>query len=73
MSLRLSRRRNIKNLTGRVDVRRTIRRSILDGGDPIDRAFSRKKSREYRLVIFIDVSGVAITLSARQGTPSTSR
>jgi uncharacterized protein with von Willebrand factor type A (vWA) domain len=42
MSLRLSRRRNIKNLTGRVDVRRTIRRSISDGGDPIDRAFHGK-------------------------------
>jgi uncharacterized protein with von Willebrand factor type A (vWA) domain len=42
MSLRLSRRRNIKNLTGRVDVRRTIRRSISDGGDPIDPAFHGK-------------------------------
>src|SRR5277367_1383211 len=39
MCLRLSRRRSIKNLADRLDVRRTIRRSISRGGDPIDLAF----------------------------------
>jgi uncharacterized protein len=57
MSLRLSRRRHIQNVADRVDVRRTIRRSISRGGDPIDLAFHGKKLRKQRLVIFLDVSG----------------
>jgi len=57
MSLRLTRRRHIQNLADRVDVRRTIRRSVPRGGDPIDLAFHGKKPRKHRLVIFLDVSG----------------
>jgi uncharacterized protein with von Willebrand factor type A (vWA) domain len=57
MSLRLSRRRKIKNLANRVDVRRTIRRSIPRGGDPIDLAWQGRKPRKQRLVIFLDISG----------------
>jgi uncharacterized protein with von Willebrand factor type A (vWA) domain len=57
MSLRLSRRRHVQKLADRVDVRRTIRRSIPRGGDPIDLAFYGKKPRKHRLVIFLDVSG----------------
>jgi hypothetical protein len=57
MSLRLSRRRKSKNLADRVDMRRTIRRSIPRGGDPIDLVFHGKKLRKHRLVIFLDVSG----------------
>ena len=57
MSLRLSRRRKIKNLRERVDVRRTIRRSIPRGGDPIVLAFRGRKPRKHKLVIFLDVSG----------------
>jgi uncharacterized protein len=57
MSLRLSRRHHIQNVADHVDVRRTIRRSIPRGGDPIDLAFHGKKPRKQRLVIFLDVSG----------------
>ena len=57
MSLRLARRRKIKNLAERVDVRRTIRRSIPSGGDPIVLAFRGRKPRKHKLVIFLDVSG----------------
>jgi uncharacterized protein len=57
MSLRLSRRLKIKNLADRVDVRRTIRRSISSGGDPLDLAFQGRKPRTHRLVIFLDISG----------------
>jgi len=57
MSLRLSRRHRIQNVADHVDVRRTIRRSIPRGGDPIDLAFHGKKPRKQRLVIFLDVSG----------------
>lgn len=57
MSLRLSRR--IKNIAshGRVDLRRTIRRSIGRGGDPIDLSFRSRKLQQLKLVIVLDVSG----------------
>ena len=57
MSLRLSRRIKIRELADRVDLRRTIRRSIPHGGDPIVLAFRGKKFQQHRLVIFLDVSG----------------
>ena len=57
MSLRLSRRLRIREFADRVDLRRTIRRSIHRGGDPIVLAFQGRKSQAPRLVIFLDVSG----------------
>lgn len=57
MSLRLSRRLRIREFADRVDLRRTIRRSIHRGGDPIVLAFQGRKSQVPRLVIFLDVSG----------------
>jgi len=57
MSLRLSRRRKIRNLADRVDVRRTIRRSISRGGNPIALAFQGRKPQKRRLLIFLDISG----------------
>lgn len=57
MSLRLSRR--IRNIAtqGRLDLRRTIRRSISRGGEPIDLSFRRRKLQPLKLVIALDVSG----------------
>ena len=57
MSLRLSRRLKIRELADHVDLRRTIRRSIPHGGDPIVLAFRGKKFQQHRLLIFLDVSG----------------
>jgi uncharacterized protein len=57
MSLRLSRRFKIRDLADRVDIRRTIRRSIPRGGDPIVLAFQGRKPQKQRLVIFLDISG----------------
>ncbi len=57
MSLRLSRRLKIKKLGDRVDLRRTIRRSIGQGGDPVILAHKRRKPRQSRLVILLDISG----------------
>lgn len=57
MSLRLSRRLKIRNLADRVDMRRTIRRSIPRGGDPMVLAFQGRRLRKHRLVIFLDISG----------------
>jgi uncharacterized protein with von Willebrand factor type A (vWA) domain len=57
MSLRLSRR--IKKIAshGRIDLRRTIRRSIGRGGDAIDLSFRSRKLQQLKLVILLDVSG----------------
>jgi hypothetical protein len=57
MSLRLSRRTRKVAEQGRVDLRRTIRRSIGHGGDPIDLSFRNRKLQPLKLVILLDVSG----------------
>ena len=57
MSLRLSRRIRRLATRGRVDLRRTFRRSIGHGGDPIDLSFRRRKLQPLKLVIALDVSG----------------
>jgi len=57
MSLRLSRRIRWLATRGRVDLRRTIRRSIGRGGDLIDLSFRRRKLQPLKLVIALDVSG----------------
>jgi uncharacterized protein with von Willebrand factor type A (vWA) domain len=57
MALRLSRRLKIRNFADRVDMRRTIRRSVPHGGDPVVLAFQGRKPRKHRLVIFLDISG----------------
>ena len=57
MSFRLSRRLKVRELGNRVDLRRSIRRSIAGGGDPISLAFKGRKLQKRRLVIFLDISG----------------
>ncbi len=57
MSQRLSRRLAISNRIGRVDLRRTIRRSIAHGGDPLILAYKSRKPRKNRLIVFLDISG----------------
>jgi uncharacterized protein with von Willebrand factor type A (vWA) domain len=57
MSQRLSRRLKIMQLRGQVDLRRTIRRSIGRGGEPVDLAFKAKKLQQDRLVVLLDISG----------------
>lgn len=57
MSLRLSRRIRTLAVRGRVDLRRTIRKSIGHGGDPIDLSFRKRKLQPLKLVIALDVSG----------------
>lgn len=57
MSLRLSRRLTALAPSGRVDLRRTIRRNISRGGEPIELSFKGKRRQRSRLVILLDVSG----------------
>jgi len=57
VSFRLSRRLQISETGARVDLRRTIRRSIARGGDPIELRYKGKKPQQARLIILLDVSG----------------
>jgi uncharacterized protein len=57
-SMRRSRRmRPSRRRRGRPDLRRTVRRAIRAGGEPIDRAFVEPADRPRRLVLLCDVSG----------------
>src|SRR5262245_11795362 len=57
MSLRLSRRLKAASRSGPVDLRRTIRLSISQGGDLIYLSFRGRKREPLRLVVLLDVSG----------------
>lgn len=57
MSLRLSRQLQTAQPSGKIDLRRTIRRNIHRGGDPLDLLFRWKKLRPSRLVVLLDISG----------------
>ena len=57
-ALRRSRRsRRSHHDRGRPDLRRTVRRSLRTGGEPIRRAFREPSTRPRRLVFLCDVSG----------------
>ena len=55
-SFRLSRRLKISD-SPHVDLRRTIRRSIGSGGEPIELRYKGRRREQARLVILLDVSG----------------
>jgi uncharacterized protein len=57
MSQRLSRKFALSNRPSRVDLRRSIRRSIAHGGDPIVLAYKARKPARNKFVILIDISG----------------
>jgi uncharacterized protein with von Willebrand factor type A (vWA) domain len=57
-ALRHSRRsRRSRRARGRPDLRRTVRRSLRTGGEPIRRAFTESSRRPRRIVFLCDVSG----------------
>jgi uncharacterized protein with von Willebrand factor type A (vWA) domain len=57
-ALRRSRRRRPTHRDrGRPDLRRTVRRSLRAGGEPIERAFTAPANRPRRVVLLCDVSG----------------
>ena len=57
MSRRLARRRRLGTSRGQVDLRRTIRRSISRGGEPINLRYRERRPRPHRLVTLLDISG----------------
>jgi uncharacterized protein with von Willebrand factor type A (vWA) domain len=52
-----ARRRRRPNRTGKLDVRRTMRRAIATGGVPIDPAWRRRSRPRPKLLVLCDVSG----------------
>jgi uncharacterized protein with von Willebrand factor type A (vWA) domain len=57
MSVRLRRRMKESRKGGLVNLRRTIRRSISAGGEPIELYHKSKKAKKHRLIVLLDVSG----------------
>jgi uncharacterized protein with von Willebrand factor type A (vWA) domain len=57
MALRLHRRMVEHRKKGQISLRRTIRRSIGYGGEPIDLFRRAQKPRKRRLIVLLDVSG----------------
>ena len=56
LATRVGRRRRLRS-TGRLDVRRTVRRSLQSGGVPLDVATRRRHPHRPDLVLLCDVSG----------------
>ena len=58
LAVPLRRSRRLAAATGGTpDLRRTLRRSFRTGGEPIERAWKRRRARRRRLVLIVDVSG----------------
>ena len=57
MRARLVRREQVRRRGRRLDLRRTIHRSVSHGGTPIDLAWRRRKAKPLRLVVLLDGSG----------------
>jgi uncharacterized protein with von Willebrand factor type A (vWA) domain len=50
-------RRRVAARSGAPDLRRTLRRSLRTGGEPLDRFWRERRRRTRRLVLILDVSG----------------
>ena len=50
-------RRTRPGPSGRIDLRRTVRRSLRCDGEPFQRAFRRRRIKPRRLVLILDISG----------------
>ena len=57
MRARLTRRERTRRRGPRLDLRRTIHRSVAHGGTPIDLAWRKRKDKPLRLVVLLDASG----------------
>jgi uncharacterized protein with von Willebrand factor type A (vWA) domain len=57
MRARLVRREQVRRRGRRLDLRRTIHRSVSHGGTPVDLAWRRRKIKPLRLVVLLDASG----------------
>lgn len=62
LATRLARRRRLGRL-GRLDVRRTVRRSLSTGGVPVDPRFRRPRPGRPDIVVLADISGSVATFA----------
>jgi uncharacterized protein with von Willebrand factor type A (vWA) domain len=62
LATRLARRRRLGRI-GRLDVRRTVRRSLSTGGVPVDPRFRRPRTARPDIVILADISGSVATFA----------
>jgi uncharacterized protein with von Willebrand factor type A (vWA) domain len=64
MRARLTRRLKAQRRGEKLDLRRTIHKSIAHGGMPLDLAYRRRKDKPLRLVVLLDASGSMSLYSA---------
>ncbi len=64
MRARLTRRLRAQRRGEKLDLRRTIHKSIAHGGMPLDLAYRRRKDKPLRLVVLLDASGSMSLYSA---------
>jgi len=64
MRTRLTRREQARRAGRRIDLRRTIHRSIAHGGTPLELVWRRRKTKPLRLVVLLDASGSMTMYSA---------
>jgi uncharacterized protein with von Willebrand factor type A (vWA) domain len=57
MAARLRRRKKQSRAKGLIHMRRTIRKSIATGGEPVSLLYNLKKPKKQRLIVFLDISG----------------
>jgi uncharacterized protein len=57
MALRLRRRMKTSQTNGQINLRRTIRRSLSFGGEPLELCRKAQKPKRQRLIVLLDVSG----------------
>ncbi len=64
MRVRLTRREQARNSGRRIDLRRTIHKSIAHGGTPMELVWRQRKNKPLRLVVLLDASGSMSMYSA---------
>jgi uncharacterized protein with von Willebrand factor type A (vWA) domain len=64
MRVRLTRREQARRAGRRIDLRRTIHKSIAHGGTPMELVWRRRKDKPLRLVVLLDASGSMSMYSA---------
>jgi uncharacterized protein with von Willebrand factor type A (vWA) domain len=57
MRYRITRRHRLRRKGRKLDLRRTIHRSIQFGGEPLNPVFRRRRAKPVRLVLILDASG----------------
>lgn len=57
LAIRMKKRKKKEKQEGQIDLRKTLRKSLSYGGEPIDLIKKSKTPKRQRLIVFLDVSG----------------